>query len=222
MKNNVLFYIIISVFCFNSFAQKQKAPLDGKKTKSVEKSQIVSTSTKTIKSYHVEENIKMNFGGYTTTYNVSDPSLINTNDLGPNNKRVVTQRFTKVEPLIVSPKEAIKDSLTPSLKPIYIKPSDSLRKKGDYAYVTMIKTYERVAEKGYKSVDIFQKLGNAFYFNDELGKAARWYGELFAMTSDLEPEYYYRYSSSLKAIGENEKANEMLEKFNQLSRNTSK
>jgi hypothetical protein len=39
----------------------------------------------------------------------------------------------------------------------------------------------RVAEKGYKS-EIFQKLGNAFYFNDELDKAARWYAELFAIT----------------------------------------
>jgi hypothetical protein len=27
-----------------------------------------------------------------------------------------------------------------------------------YAYVDAIKTYERIAEKGYKSVDLFQKL----------------------------------------------------------------
>jgi hypothetical protein len=39
------------------------------------------------------------------------------------------------------------------------------------------------------------------------------------MTSDLEAEYYYRYSASLMAIGENDKANEMLARFNQFSRN---
>jgi len=88
-----------------------------------------------------------------------------------------------------------------------------------YAYIDAIKTYERVAEKGYKSVDMFQKLGNSYYFNSELDKAARWYGELFAMTSDLEPEYYYRYAQSLKSIGQNDKANEMLEKFYQKAGN---
>ena len=90
------------------------------------------------------------------------------------------------------------------------------KKYDNYAYVDAIKTYERVAEKGYKSVDMFKKLGNAYYFNAELDKAAKWYGELFAMnTPDLEPEYYYRYAQSLRAIGQNDKANEMLELFNQ-------
>jgi hypothetical protein len=70
------------------------------------------------------------------------------------------------------------------------------------------------AEKGYKS-DMFQKLGNAYYFNAELEQSAKWYGELFAMTSDIEP-VYYRYTQSLRAIGEND-TNEMLKKFHQLS-----
>lgn len=88
-----------------------------------------------------------------------------------------------------------------------------------YAYVDAIKTYERIAAKGYKSVEMFQKLGNAYYFNAELEKAAKWYGELFAMTQDVEPEYYYRYSQSLKSIGEYGKADEMLVLFNQKSGN---
>lgn len=101
---------------------------------------------------------------------------------------------------------------------------DKADKKYDsYAYVDAIKTYERVAQKGYKSADMFKKLGNAYYFNSELDKAARWYGELFAMdTTDLEPEYYYRYAQSLRSIGQNDKANEMLELFNQKSGNDSR
>jgi hypothetical protein len=39
------------------------------------------------------------------------------------------------------------------------------KKYDNYAFVDAIKTYERVADKGYKSVDMFQKLGNAYYFN---------------------------------------------------------
>lgn len=86
-----------------------------------------------------------------------------------------------------------------------------------YVEVNVIKTYERVAEKGYKSIDMFQKLGNSFYANYELEKAARWYCELFAMTSDLEPKYYYQYEQSLRSIGENDEANLLLEKFNKRS-----
>jgi outer membrane protein OmpA-like peptidoglycan-associated protein/tetratricopeptide (TPR) repeat protein len=83
-----------------------------------------------------------------------------------------------------------------------------------YAYIDAIKTYERIAEKGYKSVDLFQKLGNAYYFNSEFDKAAKWYGELFAMGKDVEPEYYYRYAQSLKSLKDYAKANEMMETFN--------
>jgi outer membrane protein OmpA-like peptidoglycan-associated protein len=93
------------------------------------------------------------------------------------------------------------------------------KKYDSYAYIDAIKTYERVAEKGYKSVDMFKKLGNAYYFNAKLEDAAKWYDELFALTIDLEPEYYYRFASSLRSIGENDKANQMMEKFNQSSGN---
>ena len=84
-----------------------------------------------------------------------------------------------------------------------------------YAYIDVIKTYERVAEKGYKSVDLFQKLGNSYYSYAEMEKAAKWYSELFAMTSDLDPKYYNQYAESLKFIGEFSKANEVLEKLKQ-------
>lgn len=93
------------------------------------------------------------------------------------------------------------------------------KKNETFANIDALKTYERVAEKGYKSVDMFKKLGNAYYYNSELDKAAKWYGELFALTQDVEPEYYYRYAQSLKALGQNEKADAMLKKFTQLSEN---
>ncbi|TDE26871.1 MULTISPECIES: OmpA family protein [Flavobacterium] len=93
------------------------------------------------------------------------------------------------------------------------------KKYESYAYIDAIKIYEKVAEKGYKSVDMFQKLGNSYYFNSDFNKAAKWYSELFAMTLDVNSEYYYRYAQSLKSIGQNDKANEMMEKFQQKSGN---
>ncbi len=39
-----------------------------------------------------------------------------------------------------------------------------------YAYVDVMKTYERIAAKGYKSVDLFQKLGDPSYWHFKLEK----------------------------------------------------
>ncbi|WP_029273649.1 OmpA family protein [Flavobacterium sp. KJJ] len=88
------------------------------------------------------------------------------------------------------------------------------KKYDSYAYVDAIKAYERVAEKGYKSEDMFKKLGNSYYFNSDFEGAAKWYGELFAMNTAVEPEYYYRYGQSLKSIGQTEKANKIFDEFN--------
>lgn len=87
------------------------------------------------------------------------------------------------------------------------------------AYVDAIATYEHVAEKGYKDEKMFQKLGNAYYFNAEMEKAWGWYAELFAMNPEQEAEYCYRYSQCLKAIGDYKKADKMLEQFSRKSGN---
>lgn len=86
-----------------------------------------------------------------------------------------------------------------------------------YAYIDAISTYEKVAEKGYQDETMFQRLGNAYYFNGELIKAAKWYDALFAMKEQQEPEYYYRYAQTLKAVKNYEKADQILETFNKLT-----
>lgn len=84
-----------------------------------------------------------------------------------------------------------------------------------FAYVDAIKTYEKVAAKGYKSAEVFQKLGNAYYFQSKLEEANKWYTELFAMNQEVEPELYFRYAQTLKAVGDYKKADQMMEKFYQ-------
>jgi outer membrane protein OmpA-like peptidoglycan-associated protein/tetratricopeptide (TPR) repeat protein len=92
------------------------------------------------------------------------------------------------------------------------------------AYVDAIKTYERIAEKGYKSIDLFQKLGDSYYFNAKLKEANKWYNQLFNMNGELEinPEYYYRYSQTLKAVEDYVNADKYLEKFYIMSGNDSR
>ncbi|WP_367753238.1 hypothetical protein AB3G33_12685 [Flavobacterium sp. WC2421] len=227
MKIYTTLYIVIgSVFLFNCLAQANKANVTDK-IMDTTNTKMQNKITKNVKLYHVEENINMKFGGYTTTYNVSDSSLVNSYDLGPNNTRVVTPKYEKKTIEITQPEKKIteitypKNKVIETTKPVIttdpiIKPK-STDKHNDFAYVYMIKTYQRVADKGYKSIEICSKLGNAYYYNSEMEKAAQCYSDLLTLTSDLEPEYYYRYSQSLRSIGKNDKANEMLEKFNELS-----
>lgn len=85
----------------------------------------------------------------------------------------------------------------------------------DYAYVDAIKEYEQIAFRGYKSAELYEKIADAYYFNGELEQSAKWYGYLFGFSPDVDSEHYYRYSQALKAKGEYDKANALLEKFAQ-------
>jgi outer membrane protein OmpA-like peptidoglycan-associated protein len=89
------------------------------------------------------------------------------------------------------------------------------KKYDKYSYVDAIEIYEKVAEKGYKSVELFQKLGNAYYFNSDLPNASKWYGALFNLNETVEPEYYFRYAQALKAEENYEKSNYYMELFNE-------
>lgn len=91
------------------------------------------------------------------------------------------------------------------------------KKYEKYSYVDAIEIYEKVAEKGYKSAELFKRLGNAYYFNGEIDKASKWYSDLFALNEEVEPEYYFRYAQTLKAQENYKEANKYLEKFNSLT-----
>ena len=86
-----------------------------------------------------------------------------------------------------------------------------------FAYVDAIQTYERIAKKGYKSVDLFQKLGNSYYFNAQLLEANKWYKDLFDLGQEVEPEYYYRYAITLKSAGDYIKSDKYMSDFHKRS-----
>ncbi|WP_017498498.1 OmpA family protein [Flavobacterium sp. WG21] len=98
------------------------------------------------------------------------------------------------------------------------------KKYDDLAYIDAIEIYKRVAEKGYKSKELFEKLGNSYYFNAQFLEANKWYTQLFGLNTVnsnnfVTPEYYYRYSQTLKSEGKPEKAEEYLNLFARLSEN---
>ncbi len=74
------------------------------------------------------------------------------------------------------------------------------------AFIDAISIYEKVANKGYISADLFQKLGDAYYFNAEYQKANNWYEKLINLNDkNTSTEYYFRYAQTLKSL---EKYNE--------------
>jgi len=84
------------------------------------------------------------------------------------------------------------------------------------AYNDAIKSYEKVISRGKKSQEILQKLGNAYYFKADLVNSSKWYSELFALSQNLNPEYYYRYAQSLKEVKDYAKSDLMMTKFHEL------
>lgn len=83
----------------------------------------------------------------------------------------------------------------------------------NYGYINAREIYLKVAEKGYESEELYQKIADSYYFNAEYKKALEWYEKLFDLNEDPEAKYILRYSQSLKANGKNKKAKRYYDKF---------
>lgn len=81
----------------------------------------------------------------------------------------------------------------------------------EYAYAAYI--YEKVVEAGYASEEIHRKLGDAYYFQSQLDRAAVHYENYLEMQPDPIPEYYFRYAVSLKSVERYQEAEQLMEKF---------
>ena len=81
-----------------------------------------------------------------------------------------------------------------------------------FAYIDARKIYLRVVEQGYDSAEIYKKLGDTYYFNDDYINASIWYGKLInKYPDDAELEYYYRAAQSYKSIDKYEESDELME-----------
>jgi hypothetical protein len=208
MKNYVLFFTAMgSVFSCSCFAQSNEQTL----------SDVSSKNDLAIVSYHVEERINMNFGGSVRTYDVANLDMITPKDLGKDNVRIVTPKYGRIK-TIATPIEITGDN-DPKITTTEIKSDSKLAKvevtpkSKDYVNIDVVATYERVMDKGYKSVAMITKVADRHFFNGDLVSAAKWYDELFAANTDLEAVYYYRYAESLKAVNQLEKSKEMMKIF---------
>lgn len=147
-------------------------------------------------------------------------------------KEVITRPFkliTEVSKIKAIPRDvtlsmsvnALKPSTVFSLStmvPISIIKVDSLSISQSSVVVNVIATYERIAKKGYKSADLFQKIADSYFFKGEMEIAVLWYEKLFDLKGKLDPINYYRFGTALKTVGQITKSEQMIDKFNQLQK----
>jgi hypothetical protein len=215
MKNTAPFFVAFtSFFSLCIFAQPSKEILPNALNEN--KEFVADNSELTIadiESYRVEERINMTFNGRITTDEVSTLSLVSTNDLGPNNVRLVTPKYVKAKP-VVKNKIAIQlikvdaKKLKPTCVDLVIP-----QKKKDYLEIDLARSYERILEKGYQSIDMLYIVANRRFFDSDLEIAAKWYAKLFELSKDVDSVHNYRFAQCLKATGQSEKASQMMSLF---------
>lgn len=91
-----------------------------------------------------------------------------------------------------------------------------------YAFIDAQKIYLEVAKAGYESENLFKKLGDSYYFNNDLQSSEKWYSKLFKLNASQDKSYIFRYAQALKSIENYDKADELMLKFNELDQTDSR
>jgi outer membrane protein OmpA-like peptidoglycan-associated protein len=81
------------------------------------------------------------------------------------------------------------------------------------SYVSAIQIYERLAEKGMGSEQIYEKLGDANYFNANYIQAEKWYSKRYELKGIFSSDFLFRYGQSLKSAGKIAEAKVVLDQF---------
>ena len=88
----------------------------------------------------------------------------------------------------------------------------------EYSFSPAIDIYKKVMDKGFVSSDLLKKLGNSYYFNADYTEAAETYKKLVeGYASEVGPELYFRYSQTLRSLGDYEGSKAAMSKFIELT-----
>ncbi len=79
-----------------------------------------------------------------------------------------------------------------------------------FAYIKAISIYESIVDNGKATTEVYQKLGDCYYFNSDLEKASKWYNEMMQTDEDLSSEHYFRYAQTQKYLKNYDSADEVM------------
>ncbi len=86
-------------------------------------------------------------------------------------------------------------------------------------YFESIKIFENLVDKGIKTAEIFEKLGDANYLNANYAEANKWYSMFNDLTSEMDTEHHYRFAQTLKTVGLLEESKKQMDLFESKSPN---
>lgn len=85
-------------------------------------------------------------------------------------------------------------------------------------HIDVVKVYEKVVEDGYESAQIFEKLANSNYERGNYAEAKKWFEKWFKKDKNPEAIAYLKYSKTLEALNEPEKAKHYLSLYEKNSK----
>lgn len=86
-----------------------------------------------------------------------------------------------------------------------------------YAFIDAREIYLKVVEDGYESAEIYQKLGDTYYFNGEYEESASWYKRsIDQFPGKTDAIYYYRAAQSYKSLDDYASSDAMMEAYDRL------
>ena len=81
------------------------------------------------------------------------------------------------------------------------------------SYISAIRIYEHLAKKGKGTAEIYEKLGDANYFNANYVQAQKWYEKRYTLHAPFPEGFLYRYSQTLKSAGMQEQAQKIMAEY---------
>lgn len=90
-----------------------------------------------------------------------------------------------------------------------------------FEYIDARAIYLKVVDKGYKSAQLYEKLGDTYYWNSDYTNAAKWYSKLMdEFQNEAQPIYFYRAAQSFKSTNDSAKAEKFLQLYAEKSGDT--
>ncbi len=91
--------------------------------------------------------------------------------------------------------------------------SNANTKHENLAYYESVEIYKKLLKKGYRSAEVYQKIGDSYYFNGDYKAATSYYKSLFGLKKPVSAEYYFRYVQSLKVQNKYDLADKLLQQL---------
>jgi len=83
-----------------------------------------------------------------------------------------------------------------------------------FEYIDAREIYIKVVEDGYASAQIYENLGDTYYWNSDYSNAAKWYNKLISeFPEETQVVYFYRASQANKSINNSENATRYMDMY---------